>query len=235
MNNNAFDVLSPLPPTADVINQALSLSSSSSCSSESLAFSSSSIHSTTGSSFIASASVSPSGVHRAAGRHRKLSSRRRSFSDHPDYLRDGALVPTTAPHTPGVHHRAKGLECTYTGKDGDTPLYAGSSSLSCGSASYLSSSSSSHRGDYERKFHLLGHQRIEGRQVERLKEEQTRNLGGEGEGRGRPSLASPPSVMIINRRLVKHGQLGASIVPSDAAEIAAHHALAVIIMFCVEV
>lgn len=40
--------------------------------------------------------------------------------------------------------------------------------------------------------------------------------------------------MIINRRLVNR-QLGASLVPSDAAEIAAHHALAVMIMFCVEV
>ncbi|PHJ14754.1 n-terminal domain-containing protein, partial [Cystoisospora suis] len=144
-------------------------------------------------------------------------------------------MPTT-PHTPGVHYRAKGVECTYTGKDGEAPLYACSSSAS-GSASYLSSSSSpSHRKDFDRKIRLLGYQRIEGRQVERLKEEQARNLGagGEGGGRGRPSLASPPCVMIINRRLVKHRQLGASIVPSDAAEIAAHHALAVIIMFCVE-
>ncbi|CBZ54720.1 putative dopey, N-terminal domain-containing protein [Neospora caninum Liverpool] len=65
-------------------------------------------------------------------------------------------------------------------------------------------------------------------EVDRLKREQRKSL------RARPSLASPPCLMTINKVLIEK-QLVSALVPTDAVEIAAHYALAVIVMFCVEI
>ncbi|PFH37119.1 hypothetical protein BESB_035770 [Besnoitia besnoiti] len=69
----------------------------------------------------------------------------------------------------------------------------------------------------------------DGWEVERLRR------ASEQQGlRSRPSLASPPCLMTINKILIEK-QLVAALVPTDAVEVAAHHALAVILMFLVEV